>query len=178
MQLSIGKLAALSIGLLVAVTIVTTGAGLYLLQSNYRSQENHHEAEARDGVHNAATALHNQVRFYQGMLQLMASNPEVGDLFEFAETPEMTAWSQSVGRLLPGTLGTALVSTEGVVFGDPISLRVGPGDDPRRPVYVRHPATGQQLFEPVRTAAEPAQARRIFVLPPYSCASRKLRQIE
>ncbi|MBT8429445.1 MAG: hypothetical protein KJN79_05990, partial [Gammaproteobacteria bacterium] len=79
MQLSIGKLAALSISLLIAVTIITTGSGLYVLQTNYRTLENRHEAEARDAVRNAATALHNEIRFYQGILQLMAANPEISD---------------------------------------------------------------------------------------------------
>jgi diguanylate cyclase (GGDEF)-like protein len=126
MQLSIGKLAALSISLLIAVTIITTGTGLYLLQTNYRTLENRHEAEARDAVRNAATALHNEIRFYQGILQLMAANPEISDLIEFGNTSEITRWSQTVERMLPGTLGTALVSPDGAVFGDPLSLRVGP----------------------------------------------------
>ena len=126
MQLSIGKLAALSIGLLIAVTIITTGAGLYVLQSNYRTLENRHDTEARDSVRNAAIALRHQIRFYQGILQLTAANPEVSDLLEFGDTPEISRWSQTVGGLLPGTLGTALTSPAGVVFGDPLTLRVGP----------------------------------------------------
>lgn len=126
MQLSVGKLAALSISLLITVTIITTGAGVYLLQTNYRSLENRHEAEARDGVFNAAVTLHNQIRFYQGILQLIAANPEVSDLLESADTSEIARWSQDIRQMLPGTLGAALVAPDGTVFGDPLGLRVGP----------------------------------------------------
>jgi len=126
MQLSIGKLATLAIGLLIAVTIVTTGAGLYVLQSNDRTLDDRHDTEARDTARNAAVALHNQIRFYQGVLQLMASNPEVSKLLEVGDTSKISHWSLSVGGLLPGALGTALTSADGVVLGDPLILRVGP----------------------------------------------------
>jgi len=126
MQLSIGKLVTTLIVLLVAVTVVTTGAGLFVVQSNYRTLEQRHEAEAHDALRNAALAIRNQVRFYQGVLQLIGTNPQVNNLLEFGNTPEIFAWSQTVGRLLPGNLGTALTGPDGTVFGDPLTLRVGP----------------------------------------------------
>jgi diguanylate cyclase (GGDEF)-like protein len=126
MQLSIGKLVTTLIVLLIAVTVVTTGAGLFVVQSNYRSLEQRHEAEARDSLRNAAMAIRNQVRFYQGVLQLIGSNPQLSNLVEFGEAPEIVTWAQTVGRLLPGNLGIALAGPDGVVFGDPLTLRVGP----------------------------------------------------
>lgn len=126
MQLSIGKLVTMLIVLLIAVTVVTTGAGLFVVQSNYRTLEQRHEAEAHDALRNAALAIRNQVRFYQGVLQLIGTNPQVNNLLEFGDTPEIFAWSQTVGRLLPGNLGTALTGPDGTVFGDPLALRVGP----------------------------------------------------
>jgi len=144
-QLSIGKLATISIALLIAVTVVTTAMGLYVLQANYSTLENRQLAEARDTVRNAAIGLRNQVRFYQGILQLMAVDPEVGDLLEFPDTTEMTRWSHAVGRLLPGTLGTALASPDGVVFGDPLALRVGAACE----ADIRHFAAGTPIDYPL-----------------------------
>lgn len=125
MQLSIGKLATILIALLVAVTIVTTGTGLYVLQHDYRSLEERHEAEAKDAVRNAAIAVRNQVRFYQGMLQLISTNSEVINLLEFADTGDISRWSQALGQILPHTLGVALAATDGTVLGDPLALRIG-----------------------------------------------------
>jgi diguanylate cyclase (GGDEF)-like protein len=175
MQLSIGKLAALSISLLIAVAIITTGTGLYVLQTNYRTLENRHEAEARDAVRNAATALHNEIRFYQGILQLMAANPEVSDLIEFGNTSEITRWSQAVGRMLPGTLGTALVSPDGITFNDPLSLRVGPAcqadmQDVSQGIVVDYPmlhtdVAGLEHFDLLSTVTAPTgeNAGALFV---------------
>lgn len=125
MQLSIGKLVTTLIALLIAVTVVTTGAGLFVVQSNYRSLEQRSEAEAHDALRNAALAVRNQVRFYQGILQLIGSNPQINNLLEFGEAPDIMRWSQTIGRLLPGNLGIALANPDGVVFGDPLALRVG-----------------------------------------------------
>lgn len=125
MQLSIAKLVATLILLLISVTVITTGAGLLAVQSNYRSLESRHGAEANDAVNNAALAIRNQIRFYQGILQLIVANAEISDLLEFSDTPQIADWSRAVGRLLPGTLGTALSNAHGVVYGDPLALRVG-----------------------------------------------------
>jgi len=124
-QLSIGKLATVLIALLITATFVTTAAGLYVLQDNFRTIEDHFDAEAHDTVHNAAFAIRNQIRFYQGILQQVSSNPDVSNLLEFGEQGDIVQWSVTIGRLLPGTLGTALASSQGVVFGDPLTLRVG-----------------------------------------------------
>lgn len=125
MQISIGKLSGILIALLISVTVVTTGMGLYVLQTDYRALESRHEAEARNTVQNAALAIRNQIRFYEGILQLISANPEVSNLLEFHTHAEIAEWSQAVGRLLPGTLGTALASPKGEVYGDPLALRVG-----------------------------------------------------
>ena len=61
-QLSIGKLATALIALLIAVTAITTAAGLFVLQKHYHSLEERHHADAHDTVRNAAMAIHNQVR--------------------------------------------------------------------------------------------------------------------
>jgi diguanylate cyclase (GGDEF)-like protein len=66
------------------------------------------------------------MRFYQGMLQLIAGKPEVADLLEFGEVDEITAWSEGIRGLLPGSLGAALASAHGKVFGNPREQRVGP----------------------------------------------------
>ncbi|MCB1772350.1 MAG: diguanylate cyclase [Gammaproteobacteria bacterium] len=125
-QLSIGKLATALIALLIAVTAITTAAGLFVLQKHYHSLEERHHADAHDTVRNAAMAIHNQVRFYQGILQLLAANPDVVNLLEFGDAPDIMQWSATINRLLPGSLGAALTSTEGIVFGDARSQRVGP----------------------------------------------------
>ena len=125
MQLSIGKLATALIALLIAVTVITTAAGMFVLQKHYRSLEERHHAEAHDTARNAAMAIHNQVSFHQGILQLLAANPDVVNLLEFGDAPDIMQWSATITRLLPGSLGAALTSAEGIVFGDARSQRVG-----------------------------------------------------
>lgn len=126
MQLSIGKLAIVVITLLIVVTLVTTGLGLSALHNDYRSLQARHEAEAIDTVRNAALSIGNQVRFYQGILQLISTKPEVANLLEFGASSEMQDWSASLRRLLPGILGSALASDQGRVHGDANAQRVGP----------------------------------------------------
>ena len=101
------------IALLITATFVTTAAGLYVLQDNFRTIENQFDAEAHDSVRSAALAIRNQIRFYQGILQLISRNPDVGNLLAFGEHEDIVQWSVTVGRLLPGTLGTALASPQG-----------------------------------------------------------------
>ena len=125
MQFSIGKLATILVALLITVTVVTTASGLLILRQNFLTLEDRRETDAHDTVRNAAIAIRNQIRFYQDMLQIMSANPDVFDLLEFGEVPQIMAWSQTIRRLLPGSLGTALTSTDGVVLGDAPALQVG-----------------------------------------------------
>lgn len=126
MQLSIGKLAVLLIALLILVTLVTTGMGLVMLHEDYRTFSDQQEAEARDTLRNAAVSIGDRVRFYQGILHLIATKPEVANLLDFGQTDEMRAWSQSLRSLLPGVLGAALASAHGEIYGDAREQRVGP----------------------------------------------------
>ena len=125
MHLSIGKTIAVLIVLLISIAVITTATGLYLIDDDYRAFDNRHNSDARHTVRNAAVAIRNQVQFYQGILQLIATNPEVVNLIEFGDEPEIADWSRAVRRILPGALGTALAGPNGVVFGNPIALRVG-----------------------------------------------------
>ena len=145
MQLSIGKLVATLVMLLITVAFVTTGAGMLAAHRDYRTLDTQNEMEAKASVHNAALAVHNQIDFYQAMLQLVATKPDVSNLLEFSELPEIVTWSQSVDRLLPGTLGTALSRPDGLVFGDPLRLHVGPACQ----ADLRRFATGQDIEYPL-----------------------------
>lgn len=148
MQLSISKLTTILVALLIAVTVVTTAAGLYVVRADYQILEDRHTSEARDAVNNAALALHNQVKFYQGIVQLISSKPEVANLLEFGDTSEMTDWSSELRRLLPGTLGTALASPSGDVHGDVMQQRVGPSCE----VDIRQLTSGSAIeYPPLHT---------------------------
>jgi diguanylate cyclase (GGDEF)-like protein len=126
MQLSIAKLVTVLVVVLLAVTVITTGVGLLAVNTNHRALETRHEAEARDHADSVATAIGHQLRFYQGILQLIASKPEVANLLEFSDETDIFKWSLSVAQLLPGSFGTALADTRGVVIGNPMALRIGP----------------------------------------------------
>ena len=104
MHVSIGKLAALSISLLIVVTTLTTGAGLFILQNEYRSAENRHAASARDTVQNIAIALRDQVRFYQGEPRLMSADPPASDPAMFTESRANLLQSQTTRPLLEGMM--------------------------------------------------------------------------
>jgi len=105
MHVSIGKLAALSISLLIAVTIVTTGAGLFVLQNEYRSLEKRHAAEVRDTAQNAAIALRDQIRFYQGVPQFISAYAAQEGLSEPTDSNRVTLQSQTARQILEGMLG-------------------------------------------------------------------------
>lgn len=126
MQLSISRLAVTLIVLLIAVTLITSATGVYMLQSQYQSLGAHHDAQAADTARNAALSIRNQLRFYQGILQQISASPEIANLFDFGEQFEMVAWANNLAGVLPGTIGAALASEHGAVFGDPMAQRVGP----------------------------------------------------
>jgi diguanylate cyclase (GGDEF)-like protein len=125
-QLSIRKLAVILIVILILVTLVTTGIGLAALHRDFRTLSDQHEIEARDTLRNASLAIRDRVRFYQGILQLIASKPEVSNLLQFGQTHEMIAWAHNLRSLLPGSLGAAFVSPAGEIYGNPTPQRIGP----------------------------------------------------
>ena len=118
-QMSIGKLAVTLIVALVTATLVTMGIGLFTLHGDYRTFAGRQDAEAQDTVRKAALSIRNQVRFYQGILQLLPSRPEVADLLESGDTAEITEWTEGLRRILPGTLATDIVARLG---GDEFAL--------------------------------------------------------
>ena len=103
---------------------MTTAAGLYVLQDNFRTIENQFDAEAHDSVRSAALAIRNQIRFYQGILQLISRNPDVSNLLKFGEHADIVQVVSRDRTPAARTLSTALTSPQGVVFGDPLALCV------------------------------------------------------
>ena len=121
-----GKLALALFALLVIVSALTTGVGVYALLGDYRTLRQQHVADTRDALRNATVLISNQLAFYQALVQQLANNPDIADMLEFGAPDEMMAWSEQIRTLLPGILGAALVSHHGKVHGDPFSQRVGP----------------------------------------------------
>ncbi|MCB1722778.1 MAG: GGDEF domain-containing protein [Gammaproteobacteria bacterium] len=148
MQLSIGKLTLLLVILFVGVTAATTGVGLYLVHDVHDTIERRYATEAHAAVTNAALAVRNQVKFYQEIAQQTSAAPDVSDLLEFGDGAEVSAWSQRLRQLLPGTLGAALASPAGAVHGDPLMQRIGPSCESD----MRHVVTGEPIdYPPLHT---------------------------
>ena len=116
----------LMVNLLIAVTIGSSVIGLYLLKEHYSTEEQRHEAEAHGRLNQAANAIGNQVRFYQGIVDLLVSRSSTADLIAFSEPGETQQWSLRIRNLLPGAFGAALADHHGEIIGDPLAQRIGP----------------------------------------------------
>jgi diguanylate cyclase (GGDEF)-like protein len=71
-------------------------------------------------------ALETHVEFYRSLLKGLAQRQRVKELLDFPDVSEAFSWAQGYRKLLPGSVGLALVTSDGEVLGDERSLYIGP----------------------------------------------------
>jgi len=89
-------------------------------------------------------ALETHVEFYRSLLKGLAQRQNVKDLLNFPDISEAFSWAQSYRKMLPGSVGLALVMPDGEVLGDAKSLYVGPACS----TDINHLASGEAIASP------------------------------
>ncbi len=63
--------------------------------------------------------------FYQGIARQLSQRTEVADIVQFADRERAMIWAKEVRRLIPESIGVALVNSEGTILGEPLQLNLG-----------------------------------------------------
>ncbi len=63
--------------------------------------------------------------FYQGIARQLSQRTEVADILEFGDRERAVSWAREVRRLIPETIGVALIDHEGTILGEPLQLNLG-----------------------------------------------------
>jgi len=64
------------------------------------------------------------VEFYRDIIK-SAVTPQLVDLIEFGDRDAAEKWARSIRKLVPDSVGLALLDADGNVLGNPLSLRLG-----------------------------------------------------
>lgn len=104
---------------LVLLTIFTTYS---ILSSHARS---HFFEKLEADIDTYEYALENHVQFYRSILKGLAQRQKVKDLIFFPDADDASLWAQGYRKMLPGSVGFALVTSDGKVLGDTESLYIG-----------------------------------------------------
>lgn len=111
--------------LLGVVGMFASGIALSIWFSLRAGSQEQQEMLQREATQ-ARVSVVRMLNYYHTMLDNAARDPDLVDLMRLGTVDEQEAWAGSRQRLLPDLLGVALISPEGEVLGDAISLRVGP----------------------------------------------------
>ncbi|MCG6976635.1 MAG: sensor domain-containing diguanylate cyclase [Acidiferrobacterales bacterium] len=109
--------------LLVSVASIV-GAVMFLLLIQYHArQDAYHQVEARARV--LGYVFGEQVQFYRRIFQRLAERQEVNDLLFLENEATASEWAQRQNRLLPDSVGMALVTDQGKLLGNPGEQYIG-----------------------------------------------------
>jgi diguanylate cyclase (GGDEF)-like protein len=109
--------------LLVSIASIV-GAIMFLLLIQFHArQDAHHQIEARARV--LGYVFGEQVQFYRRIFQRMAERQEVNDLLFLENEATASDWAQKQNRLLPDSVGMALVTAQGKLLGNPGEQYIG-----------------------------------------------------
>jgi diguanylate cyclase (GGDEF)-like protein len=145
------------IALMVSIASIV-GAVLFLLliQLNAR-QEAHLQIEARARM--LTYVFGEQVQFYRRIFQRLAERQEVIDLLFLDNEVDAVDWSKKQNRLLPDSVGMALVTSEGRLLGNPAEHYVGKVCL----LELKDRVAGKKIAEPPVHTAMPKYAHFDFV---------------
>ena len=117
--------------LLVSLVMVAIAAVLLYLSWMLVSENHLSEAQVDQRVHQ--NMLHAKAVVLEGILNRieatvhhLAIEETTADKVQFGDSEEQEKWALESRRLLPDSLGLALIQTDGTVGGDPARLRMGP----------------------------------------------------
>ena len=68
----------------------------------------------------------NLIVFYQSIVKNYSDTQEVRDILMFGDIEQATMWSTKIRKLIPNSVGVALIDDEGLPLGRPSELYVGP----------------------------------------------------
>ena len=105
---------------LVLLTVFAT----HFVQSSYA--KTHFKGKLNTDFDTYEYALETHVEFYRSLLKGLAQRQSVKNMLDFPDIDEAFSWAQSYRKLVPGSVGLALVTSDGEVLGDERSLYIGP----------------------------------------------------
>ena len=111
--------ATIIIGLLLLSSVVN----LLLVRSHYKNYKNE---QIHEQLENKALILGKQLRLYRQVIKNVASEASTRDLLTFADNASAHRWALEMRKFIPQSIGVALLSKNGKVLGDPVTLRLGP----------------------------------------------------
>jgi len=105
--------------------LIVLSATVVLLQVIHHIDQ-HDEQELTHTLADKARVASQLVRFYRGVTERIAREPETVEHLLFRDPARAEQWSASIRRRLPGVIGVALFTDDGGILGDAPAQRVGP----------------------------------------------------
>lgn len=108
------------------IMLVISLLGIFLIarmgwQAVDEDMQRHHEFET-NVLQRQFSEL---IGFYQGVANQLSKGTEVADILEFGDRERAMLWAREVRRLIPESIGAALIDSEGTILGEPLQLNLG-----------------------------------------------------
>ncbi len=109
--------------LLVSIASIIGAIAYLVLIQQHTQQDARHEVDSRGRV--LTNVVGEQVQFYRRIFQRLSERPEVGDLLFLQNESSAAEWAKNQNRLLPDSVGMALITRDGKVLGNPAEHYIG-----------------------------------------------------
>jgi len=113
----------MSASVIVGLLLLSAIINLMLVRSHYQNYENE---QIHEQLENKALVLSKQLRLYKQIIANVAAEPTTRDFLNFSDFAGAHKWAIDMRKYLPQSIGVALLSKNGKVLGDPVTLRLGP----------------------------------------------------
>lgn len=120
---SFKKIVYITATVIIAALFGSAIINLLLVRSHYQNYENQQISEK---LKNKALILSKQLRLYRQIVANIASEPNTKDHLSFADKRNAHKWALRMRKYIPQSIGIALLTRDGTILGDPVSLRLGP----------------------------------------------------
>ena len=121
-QVSLKQLTSHYVLLVLGITFLVSFVSIYIYIHQLVIQQQQKESAA---LRVQAHSLSNLVAVYTSILKKLAVQPKVSDTLLFGSKQQAEDWAVETQQLLPGSVGVALLDTEGRLHGRPLVLRLG-----------------------------------------------------
>lgn len=120
---SFKKIVYMTATVIVSLLLISAIVNLLLVRSHYQNYENE---QIKEQLQNKALVLSKQLRLYKQVIANVANEPSTRDFLNFSDFAGAHQWALQMRKYLPQSIGVALLSKQGKVMGDPVTLRLGP----------------------------------------------------
>lgn len=127
--------------LTLSLVLLTVFATHFILSGN---AQDHFREKLNTDFDTYEYALESHIEFYRSLLNGLAQRQHVKDLLNFPDVGEAFSWAQSYRNMLPGSVGLALVTSDGEVLGDSQALYIGPACN----IDIQRLARGKAIASP------------------------------